>query len=384
MSWNWFFAAGLAASGGAVWYGWNGLLVCDALDGVKDPALIPVLARLARRWETAKSAAARLEEFGPAAVPALCALLGPDNSHSENAAEALGRIGDPSAAPALVAAAVRPRGAGYYIETPRRAAAVAALKLGPQGVGALVSALWGAEKEALDSCGRAIAACPDAAAAPAFRPLLKHPDAGLRSAAVAALKRLTPDAAAADMIEILAVDPDSGVRLDAARALAESRGTPAAQEAMISVLRSGGHPARWAAAGALEKWSTPLSLSDRAVVLAVRGKVAEAAALGEAAVPGLIAALDDGMYDVMAAAATELEKALRKWAKKQPKELLVKIDQLPRTASGSTKGWEYNGPCDETGHEAYVSKELDLFPLRQLALQELQRRNKEKRGKDGA
>lgn len=78
----------------------------EALGKIGEPAAVPFLARYLERSEPAiaRKVATALGEIGPAAFEAVPLLVKSMQKGNEQAAEALGRIGDPASVPALTAA----------------------------------------------------------------------------------------------------------------------------------------------------------------------------------------------------------------------------------------------------------------------------------------
>lgn len=368
---------GLAGGAGLFWYARRRGRELDALDG-GGPELIPELERLARDWDTHEQAVRRLEAHGAAGVPALLALLG-DVHAGRRAAAALGRLKDARALEPL--AAVVKNGVGGDYGPERDEAAAALLAMGEAGAGALAGAMWGGSPRALEAGARALAACRDARAAGAARGLLAHPHAPLRRAVLVLLGETLKGGAAPDLLRA-AQDPDGEVRAEVFGALRGLPRAPEAEEALKRGLEDGHPPARRAAAAALLEWRARLSGGARARAVVAAGTPEQVAGLDAEHARVLVDGLFHEDHDVQKAAWGRLKALLTATPGDVPRDALIAVDQLPREAGGQVLGRVYNGPCDETGHEEYVPVKLDLFPLRQLALQELQRRKKA-RGEGG-
>lgn len=368
---------GLIGGAGLFWFSRRRGRELDALDG-GGPELIPELERLARDWETREGAIRRLEAHGAAGVPALVALLR-DDSAARYAAESLGRLGDARALDPLLD--LLKHGLPHEYGTARRAAAEALMRLGESGAGALAGAMWGAPSEVVEAGKAALCGCKDARGAGAARGLMSHPSASLRVCALMLLAQSLKEAAAPDLLRAGA-DLDALVRREAYYYLAEIERTDAAVALFKTALRADGDLfARARAAGALRAWKVRLDTDEKARAVAAAGSAEELGALAAGHASYLVPVLFDGLHERQQAALSRLTRLLTERPGEVPREALVALDELPREAGGQVLGRVYNGPCDETGHEEYVPVKLDLFPLRQLALQELQKRKKAR--KDG-
>lgn len=370
---------GLVAGAGVFWFSRRRGRELDALDG-GGPELIPVLERLAREWETRERAIRRLESHGAAAAPALIALLR-EVPAARYAAESLGRLGDTRALEPL--AAVLKHGLPEDYGAARGAAAQALLELGEAGAGALAGAMWGASSDALRAGAEALVRCVDARAAGAARGLMTHPDAGLRRAALRLLVSALEEGAAPDVLRA-ARDQDGTVREEAFRELGERPRSSGSEEALKEGLLDGDPSARRAAAAALLKWKVRLSGGSRARALVAAGTPEQVSALEAEHARVLVDGLFHEDHAIQTAALARLKSLLTAAPADVPRDALIAVDQLPREAGGRALETVFNGPCDETGHLDYVPVKLDLFPLRQLALQELQKRKKARRdGENG-
>lgn len=158
------------------------------------------------------------------AIPALCELLAPpasgldEESNSEHtaraaAAVALGRIGDPSATDALIAAIADPFNAGT-------AASTALGRLSPPPIERLIEATRDANAWRR---ARAVVALGEAGASSAFDAvvaLLDDPEASVRRAAASGLERLRDPRAVEPLVGVLAREDEASlVRSYAAVAL---------------------------------------------------------------------------------------------------------------------------------------------------------------------
>jgi len=289
---------------------------------------------------TRRQAASRLGIAGntAAVAPLAWALKDPDNSVRLAALEGLGRIGDPTAAEAILAAARDSEtGRGSEDAAALRAAAASALAaLGPGVAGVLVEAARDRNPRAREVAVSAIAGLggleaeqvllsalrddrsnvrqaaalglPQAAALRAVEPLaavLTHKDAQTRRSAVQALGMIAGDEAAAALAPATR-DKDQSVREAAIEALGRV-GSRRAVESLLALYCGSDRDTRQLAAAALKPMAwTPADERERAVHAILHGDHEAAAREGRAAIEPLVTALADKDPGVRRAAAAAL------------------------------------------------------------------------------
>ncbi len=254
-------------------------------------------------WFARNDAARALGELGdPRAVPALCRCLeGPaaDEKAGTQAAEALGKIGDPAAVPALC-------GALKHRQPWVRAEAARALEriADPAAVEPLCSALGDRETLVIWRAAEALAAIGEPAVGPLVRTSeeIRAQAAGNASSgatgtmalgrAAMALGKIGDPAACEVLLRVL--DHDSEwVQGCAAEALGRI-GDPRALERLVPLLSSASGPLRTAAALALARLEDPRSLPGVLELLTHREtplRLAAAEALAALGHPGALSAL---------------------------------------------------------------------------------------------
>jgi HEAT repeat protein len=247
------------------------------------PALIQALGD--SDWDVRRAAAEALGKLGdPQAVPALIGALGEwGDLWSENvrraAAEALGKLGDPQAVPALIQAL------GDSDWDVRRAAAEALAKIGTPAVPALIQALGDSDWDVRRAAAEALGAIGDPQAIPALIQALGDSGWDVRRAAAEALGAIGDPQA----VPPLSVWAHAGE--DAARDALQTLGHPMLDlpQAVAQVVAQGA----W---GVLIRALTCTQVREVVV------------GLGAPAVPALIQALGDSDWDVRRAAAEALGK----------------------------------------------------------------------------
>lgn len=260
------------------------------------------------------------------AIPRLAPLLDdPDWAVRQAAVESLGRIGDASAAPLLVAAITGadrvpdPNGASAV----RAAAAEALGRIGDSAMPVLLEALRGRHVKLRETAIAAIGAVGGPAAAASLGDMVADDRSSVRQAAITALvragglaavpalsralahkdpttRRCAADAlgtvrepAAVEAVKAALADPDRTVRDAAVRALAGIATTEAAS-ALVAGLQRGDRDLQAAIGSALKSFEwTPADGSARVVHAVLHGRFDEATAHGASAAAPLVAMLAD-------------------------------------------------------------------------------------------
>jgi hypothetical protein len=197
----------------------------------------------------------------------------------------------------------------------------------------------------------------------------------MRLAALLLIGETLKEASGADLLR--AVDDAEGtVRREAFRALGELPRTDAAVAALKKGLHDDDRYARASAAHGLRAWKAGLNADEKARAVAAAAPSEEFDSLSAEHASYLVDELFAEAHERQKAALERLTRLLTAHGARVPREALIAIDKLPREVGGSVLGTVYNGPCDETGHLGSIPMKLELFPLRQLALQELQKRKR--------
>lgn len=189
--------------------------------------------------ERGSSAARKLLDEGPRAVPALLEALGqPATPVRADVVELLGRIRDPRALPAIVALD-DPDGPNDPEVAHARVVALGRLR-GEEALEAVLAALRGPDTALKFPALHALVDWREVETArllPVVEPYLAHPEPGLREFAAKFMGARRHEPSVPALIHALR-DDDASVRQAAAWALAQL-GTPAATAAVDSALRSG-------------------------------------------------------------------------------------------------------------------------------------------------
>ncbi len=183
----------------------------------------------------------------PVAIPALVAALD-DEIYASTASEALGDIGDPRAAGALLAALRRNEGAQFY-------AAGALGKLGPGALGPITAALQDPSAKVRAGAAFALGEIGDRRSHKPVLALLHDPDPEVRKTSIYALGRMKDRGAIKPLLQCLS-DP-TGISLAAATALGEM-GAPAVKP-LLAALKSPDGMVRKNAAYALSLTNDPVA-----------------------------------------------------------------------------------------------------------------------------
>lgn len=344
-----------------------------ALSGLRTPAALRALTRALDDIASRDKAAEALVAYGADAVAPLCRAL--DTYAGKPAAKALGRIGDPRA--------VGPLRERAFAKTERhgdaevRSAAIEALGvLGEPGVDALIAGLWAQDQDLRRQCADALGRAGASRAAAPLKALLADADWWLRASALTGLRLLLGRQAAPELKTALA-DPHEYVREQAIEGLA-ANADPAVAPAIAVLLRDPQWKVRVAAAKGLDALGARSRGEEQALRLVALGEIAQAALLGRRGVSALVEALAHPLLDKQLEASRLLEKELEHRAADADEAVLRRLAELP-PLRGTVYTRVYNGPCDIDGHEAPVISEADPAHLRQLARQELKRREKKGR-----
>lgn len=340
--------------------------VVKILGAIRDPRAVGPLVRVLRdagSWRAHHDVRAALIRIGDrTSLPLLVeALDDRELSVREAAVEILKSLGDDRAIPHFLRLMRSPDHMVRWTAID----ALGVLRV-RSAVEPLIAALGSAEAYDGKHILGSLAAIGDPRAVAAAAAKLDHEDPEFRAAAAQSLETLgwsPPNAAAR-------------VRLHAAlgRWDAAASGGPDALAALAVLLLDRGIETKTRAAEALAKagW-TPATAGDRAAFAAARLEWEAVQAAGPAGIPALIAAARSGALHAVEPALKGLEKILEKHAPELSPDALEAVSALPKLTGGWTSR-VYNGPCDETGHDVYTTKDIDPFRARQLAKQELGRR----------
>jgi HEAT repeat protein len=176
---------------------------------------------------------------------------------------------------------------------------------GADSVQALGAALHDDRSNVRQAAAPALARAGGAASVAPLRAGLSHKDPATRRSVALALGSI-PDESAADALRAALADRDRGVR-DAAVQSLVAQASPAAAAALCAAALDGNRDLRAAATGGLKGFDwAPADAPQRAIHAVLRGRYAEAAREGDAAVAPLVAALSDRDPGARAGAAAAL------------------------------------------------------------------------------
>ena len=202
------------------------------------------------------------------------------------AGEALGRLGAP-AMPVLLEAL-----RGRHVKTRETAIGALGVVGGPAAVATLGDMVADDRSSVRQAAVAALVRAADRDAIPALSRALAHRDPTTRRCAADAMGSLGGSAAVDGVMSALA-DSDRTVRDAAVRALANI-GTPEAASALVSGLERGDRELQAAIGAALKSFDwTPVGASGRVVHAVLHGRFDEATAQGAAAVAPLVAMVAD-------------------------------------------------------------------------------------------
>lgn len=286
----------------------------DVLAAMGEPAVEPLLQATREGPDPIRSAAARaLARIGEPALGPLIEELGRSlglSRRNEMAARALGQMGDPRAVEPLGQAL---RTADRTNRLFRRELIAALGQIGSdQALPAFRLALRDEDPDLRQAAVRALAEYGRTQAAALLRDALQDADPGVRAAAARALGRLG-DATAVEGLGQKLLDANPDTARAAARALADIGGPQAAAQLSAALSSPRCLIRTQIAAALLSDGSAPalraLSALERETDVHLRGMALQARARleGAAAIPALIAALQDASADVRSTAAGALD-----------------------------------------------------------------------------
>ena len=230
------------------------------------------------------------------AVPALCAMLGPDQLPDvrEKSATALGKMKDPGATDALIKLMSDPAS---------KLQAAAAMALGsikdPRAAPALLAGLRSPYREASDACAKALREMKDPGVVETMLPALKDENVRVRRVAAQVLSGISDPRVTAPL-QAAMNDPDDDVRRAAAGALSAG-GDAQSVEVFIRSLKDPSPEIRRVAVVQIGQSRDPRAVEPLIEVLQkdnnrmVRWTAAEA--LGQFSDPRVVPALIDGLHD---------------------------------------------------------------------------------------
>jgi len=255
------------------------IAACTALGQIRDPSAVTALIACLDKRDISEAAANALVQIGKPAVPALTkALTSSKNNVRSAACTVLGKIGDPSAVPALIACLDQ-----WDIS---EAAANALVQIGKPAVPALIEALTSPSNPVRIAACTALGQIGDPAAVPKLMKHLQDPAFNVRIAACTALGQIGDPSAVPALIASL---DDRDISEAVTNALVQI-GKPAVL-ALIEALTSPSNRVRRAACTALGEIGDP----DAVPALRVHAEIMEEAQQALAMLGGTSMALQEAV-----------------------------------------------------------------------------------------